>query len=470
MNAGLLLIGVSALCGVASVGSDESSRKGPAVPLTYARAAEAAIASSDELRVENARVSLREGARLWSLRAFFPSVSVALGEDDRLSLSGADSFAKTASVSAEQLIWDGGRAGVSRELESAELRLARAAVERKTREVAESAIGNYRSLLSARSLLAIRRANVESLSEQRRILAMEVFSGLAREDDLAEADIRVEDAALDAAAASLDVEAAERALADSLGMEALPPLAERIDVEKRAFPIGEALSSALADAAKAAHPDLEAARLSIAQRRAQARLAAASWAPTIKLNGSVVLSGDSLPLTRSSWSLGLAVDFTGPFLKGSSSASASWEPPYDRTAGVSAKATPFPDPGAALSGKAAGAELGFEIAKYGRSLSAVDREMARAVASYSILDRKAVLARRSRDLSRKRLDLARLSAEMGRSTRIELMEAALEEAKAEASLVQAATALIEGERVLERFLDAPPGSLGKIAERLMRGR
>lgn len=437
-------------------------------PLSYADAADAAIACSDDLRVELSRLSLREGTWLWGIRAFFPSVSISFGEDDRLSLAGSDSFSKTACVSAEQLLWDGGRTGVSRDLESAELRLARAAIERKTRETAESAIAAYRSVLSVRALRQIKKASAESLAEQRRILAMEVSAGLARADDLAEAEIRVEEAELDASSTAMDVEAAEDALAEAIGRETLPPLSERIDVEKRAVALGEGLVSAIADAAKCTNGDVETSRLSIEKKRAQAKQAAAAWAPAIKLNAALVLSGDRLPLTRTTWSAGLSFEFSGPLLNGSTSATAGWEPPYDKTAGVSLKATPLPDPGAALSGKAAEAELGFEIAKHARLLCAVDREVQRAVERYGLLDRKVGAALSSRELAQRRVKLGELSAEMGRATRIELMETRLECAKAEARLVEAAVALIEGERALERLMDAPPGTLAERAGRAGR--
>ena len=47
---------------------------------------------------------------------------------------------------------------------------------------------------------------------------------------------------------------------------------------------------------------------------------------------------------------------------------------------------------------------------------------------------------------------------LGRITRIELMEERLEYAKKEAMAAEAAIALLEAERSLERFIDLPPGS------------
>ena len=68
-------------------------------------------------------------------------------------------------------------------------------------------------------------------------------------------------------------------------------------------------------------------------------------------------------------------------------------------------------------------------------------------------------------LEEERFHLAELKLSLGEITRLDLMEARLDYAKREASLVEAAAALLQAERELERLLDLGPGELSAFAGR-----
>ncbi|MFA6505736.1 MAG: TolC family protein [Treponemataceae bacterium] len=436
--------------------------------LTYAQAGGMAIAASDELRAENATQLLREGAWVLGLRAYLPKVSFAIGEDDRLSMLNADSFSKSMSVTADQLVWDGGRTSVSRSLEAAEIALARQTLERKARDIAEAAVAAYRSVLSAREMTSIKESGLESLREQRRIMEVELASGLARADELAEADIAVGSAEIEALDAKMNEREACLAFAGALSLEVLPPLAERVETERRAVLLDETAVKAAIDAARVANADLVASRLSIVKKEAEARQASASWAPTVRLTASARVSGDRYPLTRSAWNVGLNIDFSGPFLSGSASTGAGREPPYDSSANASAKVEPLSDPASALSARSAAVALSLERERYAKAVVLMDRTITAAAQKYALLDKRTSLARASVALAKRKLELMTLNTEMGRATRIEAMEARAEVAAAEASLVSSATSLIEGERALERLMDLGPNALADFVERIGR--
>ncbi|HPC72565.1 MAG TPA: TolC family protein, partial [Treponema sp.] len=145
----------------------------PPTKLSMKEAAERAAAVSPELRGTEAQQVLREGSWALGFRAFLPKLSISASEDDRLSQVGTDSFTKSYTLSIQQLVWDGGRLAASRNIEKAELNLARLALKRKTAEIGESVINLYRTIIYNQALLEIKEANLKSLEMQYSILREE---------------------------------------------------------------------------------------------------------------------------------------------------------------------------------------------------------------------------------------------------------------------------------------------------------
>jgi outer membrane protein TolC len=426
----------------------------------FAEAARMAVAASEELRNEYALRSIREGAWVLGRRAYLPQLKIVVSEDDRLSQAGSDSFLKNYAFTLDQLLWDGGRTSTGRAIEKAELILLGSRLERMAGEIAEGAVAAYRDVLSARAILAIREAALESLGEQRRILAREVELGLALPVDLAEADITVAEARIELLSLGMELEEAETRMAETLGLDTLPELTERVDIRRAAVLPDENRVRSLA---QARNPDITESRYTITQRQAEAKYAALSWLPTVRINGGFNLAGQRYPLTKYNWSVGIAVNFSSPYFSGGISGSAGWEPPHDRTARLQNTLSPLPDPASALTGRQAAAALALERARYAAVFKRAGRMAALALEKYRLTEGKRVLAVESLELAADRYRLSELRLELGQLTRIELMEARLEYTQREIASVEAAVALLEAERGLEQLLDLRPGELAGFA-------
>ena len=426
------------------------------VSLGFADAARLAIAASDNLRNEYMRMRLREGAWTMGIRAYLPRFGISASEDDRLSLINADSFQKNYSVNIEQLIWDGGRLSMSRKIEKAELNLAAKGLDRTADEIGETAVSAYRDILYYRKVLEIRSNAVHSLEEQRRIMRHEFDLGMVLSVDLLAADITVADALIEITLLELDLHEAEQRLADLLGLDELPPLSETVDIYRSAVRLDTAM---VRSAAESGNPDLAAAKVQIERRRIEARYAAFSWFPTIKLTGSFGLSGRQYPLTKFNWSVGIMVEFATPWISGSLGGSAGREAPYDRSARVQSSLNPAPEPASSFTIKNASLNLIQEQANYETAFRQTGRMAAQAVEKYALLDQKRSLAVQIMELETERYRLAELKLELGRLTRVELMEARLSCAEREIAAVKAAISMLEAERELENFLSLAPGEL-----------
>ena len=430
--------------------------------LGFLDAGRMAVEASSELRNEYGARALREGAWIWGIRAYLPKLSISVSEDDRVSEIGPDSFMKNYSVHMEQLLWDGGRLSLSRKLEKAELDFSGDRLKQMSLDIAETAVSSYRDILRRRMVLEIREKALVSLNEQRQIMIREAELGLVRQLDLLEADITVALTELDIFSLHAELEEAEWRLAEKIGLPGLPLLSESIDISR---------SPGLPDAEKAGalaeirNPELAAIRFSLARRQAELKAASRSWVPSLRLTGSFGLSGRQYPLSRYSWSVGLNIDFASPWLSGNFGSSVGMDPPYERNARLSQSVSPAPDPGASFSVKSAELALGYERSRYEIMRKEVFAILDRGIKKCSLLDRKRILHMETLALEGEKFRLAELKMSLGEITRIELMEARIDQAKQEAALVEAAAALLQAERELEKFLDLAPGELSLLIER-----
>jgi len=428
--------------------------------LTFAEAADMAVASSADLRHAYASQALMEKAWKWGLRSYFPRLSLIVSENDRLQQIGPDSFMKNYGLNLDQLIWDGGRTRMSRELERTELNLSSSKLERTASEIAESGIAAYRNVLSSRAILEIRMKALIVLEEQRRILNEEVQLGFALPVDLANADINLADAKLNIYSLQLDLTEMERQFIELLGLDALPVLTEKVDINRS---ITLPVAAAAAALARERNPDLIEARFSITKKQAEVKYVSNSWIPTLRLAGNFGLSGQRFPLTHYNWSLGINIEFSGPWFQNRSGAQAGWEPPYDRTAMTQNSFTPLPDPAAAIGKNQAKLALALEQEKYNTTLERIGRIAATAIEKCALAEQKRILSLEAIKLGAERCRIEEIRLNLGQITRLKLMETLIEQTQKEIAAIEAATSLLEAERKLERFLDLRPGELEVFA-------
>jgi outer membrane protein TolC len=278
--------------------------------------------------------------------------------------------------------------------------------------------------------------------------------------DLLEAEITLAEGKTEILSLRLELEEAERGLAELLGLERLPPLSETVDIRRTPALPGQERARYLAESR---NPVLTEGRFSIARMESELKFARLSWVPTVRVNGSAGLQGSRYPLGKFNWSLGITVEFSSPWLSGSLGGNAGWELPHDRSAGIKSSFNPVPDPASAMTVRQAELALNFEKARYETTFRDLGRMAELGVEKCLILEKKRRLALESMELEAERCRLAELRTELGQLTRIELMEARLDYAQRESAAVEIAVALLEAERELEKLLDLRPGELERMA-------
>ncbi|MCL2209640.1 MAG: TolC family protein [Treponema sp.] len=424
--------------------------------LTFAQAAEFAVSFSPELKHAQASLALSEGTWKMGRRVYFPKFSLSVSENDRLQEFGPDSFLKNYGINLDQFLWDGGRTALSRRLEKAELQLSSSKLDRMAFEIAETAITAYRNLLSSRAILEIKKRSLSVLEEQRRILNEEVQLGLALPVDLANADINLADTNLGIYSLELDLSEMEKQFIELLGLDFLPELIEKVDINRSVtLPLSEAASAL----AKEKNPDLAEARFLITKRQAEVKYQSFSWIPSLRLTGNFGLSGQRYPLTRYNWSAGVNIEFSNPWFQNRITAQAGFEPPHDRTAVLQNNFTPLPDPASAAGKKQAKLALALEQENYENLFSRIGRIAAAAVEKCALAEKKRLLALEAITLGAERCRIEEIRLNLGQITRLKLMETLIEQTQKEITAVEAAVSLLEAQRQLEQLMDLKPGEL-----------
>ena len=427
--------------------------------LRFEDAGRLAVASSLEIKNLRSQRALREGAWRLMLRAFFPQVSFAVSEDERLSLISSDSFTKTYSINLEQMVFDGGRTATVRKVERAELILLSDELKRSEGAVIETALVLYRKILSSGMIIQIREKAMISLMEQRRILAEELALGFVIPLDLTQAEITVREAELELEIMKIQKAEQESQFAEYLGLEDVYELSEQIDIYRTTF-VPDA--KMIYRAALSRNPDLKRMVHSVMQRETEAKLASRSWIPTVKAMGTYSVSGQHYPLNRQSWTVGLTVNISSPWMSASAGGNAGWELPYDKTARVQSSISPLPDPASGLGAKQAALALAMERENYQHTLNKLERDAVLLVNNLRLSEQRRCVALETLKLGEEKYRLSEVLLSLGRITRVELMEERLEYEKKEAAAVEAAIAVLEAERAIEKFTDLPPGSLGQF--------
>ena len=428
--------------------------------LSFADAADLAISSSADLRSEYKGLKILENAWRLGFRNFLPRLGLTARENDRLQEIGADSFVKNYSISVDQLLWDGGKLSMSRKLERMDLNLSNTRLERMAGDIAESAVFAYHNVLRMRTIIAIKEAAVEFLLGQLSILEKEVELGLALPVDLAEAELALAESRIDIVSLESDLVEFEQQFAELLGLEELPPLSEKIDIN-RAFVLPSAGISV--SFAEEKNPELVEARFSIIKRQAELKAASRSWIPTFRLTGSFGLTGNEYPLTRHTWSVGLSIDLASPWIQNTFAFQRGWEAPHDQTAMLQNSISPLPNPAASLGKRQAELALSYEKEKYSLAFERTGRNVERALEKCRLADLKRRLAAEAADIAFTRYSLEELRLGLGHITRLELMRSHIDCTEKEITTVEAALGQMQAERELERILDLKPGELAAFA-------
>jgi outer membrane protein TolC len=349
----------------------------------------------------------------------------------------------------EQPLWDGGKTIFGRKIEKARLAYRHSAINEMETDVSDGVLALYRGILTSRDAIAIKKASAEALKAQRDLLQHEVRLGLSLPSQLAEAEITVSESEIEIAALEMELTDAELNFQLAIGVQEMPELFEKIDVERGAlFPSLKTVTQS----AIGRNLELKQAALAVNEKHEEYRAAALSWLPKVKLTGSFGVTGSRFPLSNYNWSAGVAIDFNLPWISGNTSVNAGKQGPHETTFRSNGSTSPLPNPGAHLNRRSAGIALSVEEQNYKLLVERLPRLCEAALQKCESTEKRRILAVESAKLAKKKYDLDVLRAKLGQATRIDVMESQVALAKKQIECVQAAAAVIAAERELNKLM------------------
>jgi len=424
--------------------------------ITYKEAADLAIAASVDLRFEQKGKQLRNKAWVLGLRNYFPTMRINAQENDRLQIAGSDSFMKNYSINMDQLLWDGGKISMSRKLEKMELNILNSRLDQMADEIVETVLSAYRGILKSRAILDIRNIAINNFYEQIKILEKEIELGLATDLDLAEAELAISDNLIEKLSLEMDIAELEKDFVDLLGLDFLPVLEEKIDIHRKSVLPPVRISTEIA---QANNSDLAEARHSIIKRIAEVKYASRNWIPSFRLNLNFGISGQNYPLNKHTWSVGINIDFSNPWLQNTIGFQRGWESSEDLTAILQNSSTMLPDIVSSLGKKQAEILLALEQEKYSFAFIQIGKIIERTIEKCLLAEKKLNLSLDAIETAARRCNLEEIRLNLGEITRVDLIEAQLICIEKEIAAVEAAINLLSVERELERLMNLKPGEL-----------
>lgn len=454
------LLGLSAEEGAASGGATSYDEEG---------CAQRVLEVDSTLKAESAALEAKASTWELSARAYFPSLSLDIGDDERVAVGAADSFSKRLGLTIDATLWDGGKLDSDREFARAEIALARAALARKAAELAESARRMYRDCLSLREKIKIAERAVAAAEGQFGIAKLQFSLGNAKEIDLLDIEGRVYSSALQLEELRAELDDAEYALAKALrlGEGSRLLLSGGIDAAYAGMDIPPAILEELKLHAALRNPDLAVKRFQIAKAETVMAMRERAWLPSVKLSGNLGFSGAAFPLDKFTYSFSLIFEFGDPAFPLSAKLGGGGGD-SERSFTSSATGRPLSD----LSGPLTEAtdERSLKAAKeaYADAVSESSRSMERLSGKYERARKSLALSRKQKDLAERKLAVAKTSLDLGQSTILDYLDAEDAVAKAGTSLIDSALSLVAAEREIEALLDLRPKGLEAFLREIAR--
>lgn len=416
----VLLLAALVLCTARPAAAQPAPRR-----LSFAEAATLAVQQNLALRAAALDVAVAEAQLAQARAAAAPQLNLAASytrlQQPGQTLTFPNPFAPTPPtvtvqlpppepnvllmrLSAQYPLYTGGRLEAQVALAEANLRGARAVLERTKQQVVFQVQQAYLQLLLAQENEAAARRAVEAAEESVRVARARLSAGAAAPFDVLQAEVSLASAQQALARAQTQVGTAQAALAALVNLPLETPIEPTDALQPR--PVEGALGDAIQRALRQ-RPELEELRARAQAARASIELARSGGRPNVALAAQYDWSGPTSNLTNS-WSVTLAVTLSL----------------YD---------------GGITQQRVREAELRLEqlAALEAQTRQRVELEVRQAWLALQQASPELVAAQRAVDQAREALRIARVRFEAGVGTSLELVSAQAQLAQAEVGLAAA---------------------------------
>ena len=269
-----------------------------------------ALQNSDELVLQG--LSSLSGMKLakMSFRDFLPSIDFSMSNTQSVTEYGSDNKSKSFSLSATQVLYDGGQRLLAYKLNNISSLYAYDEYEQSLKSFSSEIINQYYSLLKQVKIVKIKKDLLETADAQLAIIQRELELGLALETNYLEYLISYLDTKNDFELSERELERKKDSFKVSLGLEKSVDIdfAESFTAEDTYKPL-IGYKDFLYERIKLENIELKKQNLELMASQAQIDYKKHWYFPSVSLESSVSFSGKNYPLTQPDYSFKLSFGF-----------------------------------------------------------------------------------------------------------------------------------------------------------------
>ncbi len=431
-------------------------------------AAEFALAHSKSQHLQ--RLSLEAAAKSSRLAVadFLPKLDVSWTEDDSVKIGGSDSRSKSISANVTQMVFDGGKAKITYDMNRAESFYNLKLYETELNTFRSNVINSYYSVIQLQKQVAIQEKLEENAKVQLDIIQKENDLGLALENDYLEVLISFRKIQDEAKRYRRELRTKERNFKVLIGLEPESKISVTEDrfEEELSIPYLEDFTDLLWTILKNNNPSIKKSQTALYYARQQYNYSNRLYFPSVSVNGGVSFSGTQYPLSNPSFTAKVILNFdNNPLFPLSYQSGYGFSKKKLTSVSNSSSVALSPQPGYFLGKRSEKISLSAKSESLKDEETSLYEQLFSKIASYD--DSIDAIKRGSEtiELQKRRLVVSREQVSKGLMKKIDYLELMEQLAQQEISLMQSEISRKSVVREIEIFLCVPFGGLKECLQK-----
>lgn len=425
-------------------------------------ASDFAIGHSKTLKLQ--RLSLEAAAKSsrLAISSFLPRFDFSLNENDTVKIGGADSRNKSITANVTQMIFDGGKAKITYDMNNAESFYNLKLYEIELNKLRSNVINSYYVIIQLQKQIDIQEQLEANAKTQLDIMRKETDLGLTLENDYLEYLISFRKIQDELKQYKRELRTKERTFKILIGLdlESEISVSEDYSEEQEMLPYLEEKSSRLWTILKNNSPTIKKSQTALYYAQQQYNYSNRVYCPTVSFNGGVSFSGTQYPLGNPSFSASMIFSFdNNPLIP------MSFQNGYDfnknqlsavkNTASLSLS----PQPGYISEKRSEKIALNSKKENMKDEETSLYEDLFSKIASYDDCIDTVLRTQETIELQQRRLIVSKEQVEKGLMKKIDYLKILQQQAQQEISLMQAEVSMKSIVRELEISLCIPFGGL-----------
>lgn len=429
--------------------------------ITLDESEQLAINNSFQLQNSRQAASVAYLAHKLGIRDFLPQLSFTYSENRQVKYYNEDADSIQAGVTVTQPVYNGGKSVLQRKLSKVQLNLESASLAKQVEDIKDQVWQQYYQVMVYKKKLDLQEELFGLTQDQLSITKKKYEFGNITEIDFLESEIEVQGLEIEISTTKNSYQQLRAKFNNLLGLDDKTELDlyPEISPDYPGIDLDVSIKDYLYSITINKNLDLETTKFEIMQAKAQYDIATKSFIPTISLEGTVMYSGDQLPLQTPTYSAKINFEFPYKAMPVSTSAGISKKDDLEYSKNQSLTAKPLNDMGFLLDRKSALIQLNQSLEKEEELKKELYFSIKQQLLDLQQKRDALLLNRRALKLQNRKLIVLETKHRLGEVKEIDLLKGRIEYYNQEIAIWEAILELVITERALEKTIGLGLGEL-----------